>query len=135
MRVLIVDDQKNSSELAAQLRSAGHSVVGTVATSRDAAQLANENPIDVALIDIDMEDMGESADLAIDLAADRHIDVVLCTAKSDLARRCQSGAVGLLSKPFRAQDVLDGLSAISAVNSGHSAARFPSTFELLVSPQ
>lgn len=136
MRVLVVEDNATiASALADALAHADHNVVGLAKSSSEALRLAERHALDVALVDLDLERKAVGLDLTQRLTADLDLDVIICTAQPELARRVSSGAIGLIRKPFDPKDVVASLSVIEAVQSGAGSPPFPPSFELLVSPQ
>ena len=134
MRVLVVQDQ-TATEWADELADAGHELIGPARTSRDALRLAKSRKPDIAFVDLDAEGQAVVIELTEDLTADEHLDVIVCTAQPDIARRSQSGAIGLLSKPCSPRDVIASISIVAAMKDGERSPTLPPSFELLVSPQ
>jgi two-component system, response regulator PdtaR len=136
MRVLVVQDQTpTASGWLKELTNAGHELIGPARTSRDALQLAKTRDPDIAFVDLDAEGQALGLELTESLTADEHLDVIVCTEQPDIARRSQSGAMGLLSKPCSPQDVIASISIVAAMKDGERSSTLPPSFELLVSPQ
>lgn len=136
MRVLVVEDKAATAfVLANALTKAGHEVVGPARSTDEAMRLAADGRLDIALVDLDLERKAAGLDLTQQFTADLDVDVILCTGRPELARRSQSGAIGLISKPYDPKDVVKSLSVVQALKSGVSSPPLPPSFELLVSPQ
>jgi CheY-like chemotaxis protein len=103
---LVVAEQGKFTEwLTGVLTSAGYRVM-TASTPAAARRAAATRPPDAALIDTDISDGGDGAQLALELmdsSATRK--VVLMSARHD-GRHVRQAGVPLLRKPFLRQDVL-----------------------------
>ncbi|HVF16921.1 MAG TPA: response regulator, partial [Steroidobacteraceae bacterium] len=101
MRVLVVEDNAILAEvLSNALAQAGHEVIGPANSSAEAIQLAENEDPQIALVDLDLEKESIGLDVAEQLTGELDIEVIICTARPELARRASSGAMGLISKPF-----------------------------------
>jgi len=137
MRVLIVEDNVLLARVLTEaLTEAGHEVIGPASSSGEAIQLAENEDPQIALVDLDLERWSIGLDVAEELTAELDIDVIICTATPELARRGSSGAIGLISKPYDLRDVVKSLSIVQAFPSENQPSPLlPPSFELLVSPQ
>lgn len=137
VRILIVEDHNLVAfTLADELTEAGHDVIGPARTSEEALQEAELHRPHFAFVDLDLERKAIGLEVAQRLTADLGVSVVICTGNPALARRVQSGAIGLLSKPYFPSEAVDCLAIVEAAVAGRpSSERLPPSFELLVSPQ
>lgn len=114
MRILVVDDEKNiSNVLKAYLQQEGYHVT-TASNGIVALTLFKENPFDLVLLDLMLPGMsGEEICLAI-----RKISatpVIMLTAKVDEEERIQGlnlGADDYISKPFSPREVVARVRAV-----------------------
>jgi DNA-binding response OmpR family regulator len=97
-RVLVVeDDWIIAGAMASLLEAEGADVVGAAATLAEGAELAHSLPIDIALLDLNLQ--GEMADdLVVELATQQHVPVVVVTA-SDISPPVADSAFATLHKP------------------------------------
>lgn len=99
-RILIIEDEALvAMELRFVLEDLGHKVVGVAATSRSAQDLARENDIDLALVDIHLSDGPTGISLGRELGEDMGVTVLFMTANPGMVRNGVAGAIGVLSKP------------------------------------
>lgn len=106
--VLIVDDEEFILTLVRKaLKPDGYRFL-TAATGEEALRRAAEEPVDIALVDLNMPGM-TGLELLGHLQEDhRSVSSVILTAHGDLAaadEAMQRGAVGFVSKPFDPQDL------------------------------
>lgn len=137
MNVLVVEDHDVlASMLVEELTGAGHEVIGPAQTSGDALRLAEQHHPRFAFVDLDLERKAVGLELTERLTADLGVNVIICTAQPDIARRVQSGAIGLISKPYLPRDAVAGLAIVRSMVIGEmSLLQFPVSFELLINPQ
>lgn len=99
-RILIIEDEALvAMELQFVLEDLGHQVVGTAADAASAREIARENQIDLALVDIHLSDGPSGVALGRELAEDQAVTVLFVTANPGMVRQGLAGAVGVLSKP------------------------------------
>ena len=107
-RVLIVEDEfMVALELESVLEDLGYQVVGIAADSTAASQLAGLSP-DVALVDVNLRDGPTGAFVGQQLGK-LGIKVVFMTANPTLLGPGVPGTIGVLSKPYDANQVEDAL--------------------------
>lgn len=137
MNVLVVEDHHAvASMLVDELTGAGHEVIGPAQTPGEALRLAEQHHPTFAFVDVDLERKAIGLELTERLTADLGVNVIICTAQPDIARRVQSGAIGLISKPYLPRDAVAGLALVRSMVIGEmSLLQFPVSFELLISPQ
>ena len=105
-RILIIEDEALvAMELRFVLEDLGHKVVGVASTSKSAQNLARENEVDLALVDIHLSDGPTSISLGRELGQDMGVTVLFMTANPGMVRDGVAGAIGVLSKPTDEQAV------------------------------
>jgi len=118
VRILIVEDEfliaMETEEIVAAL---GHDVVGPVATSAEARQVAPG--CDFAFVDVRLADGETGPALADDLFTKHGITVVFTTGNPDLVMASRS-AVGVLPKPFDQEDISSAITYAVARRNGEN---------------
>ena len=105
-RILIIEDKALvAMELRFVLEDLGHKVVGVASTSKSAQNLARENEVDLALVDIHLSDGPTGISLGRELGQDMGVTVLFMTANPGMVREGVAGAIGVLSKPTDEQAV------------------------------
>ena len=103
LRILIVEDEAvTAADLHDELIAQGYEVAGTTGTAEDAIRLAEKDPPDLVLMDIQLAGSGDGI-LAASAMLHAAIPVIFLTAHYDartLARAKQAKPVGYISKPF-----------------------------------
>jgi signal transduction histidine kinase/DNA-binding response OmpR family regulator len=118
-RILLAEDNPVNQQLALRiLAKQGHSVE-LARTGREAVDKSAAQDFDVLLMDVQMPDMGglEATELIRDRERTngKHLPIIAVTAHAmaDDREHClAAGMDGYLSKPIRAQDVMDALDAV-----------------------
>ena len=101
LRVLVVEDQSILAlEIELVLRDLGHHVVGTATDLERSLALAASEPIDLALVDVNLSDGPTGPEIARRLSGEHGAVVVFLTANPEQIPSCFSGAIGVMSKPF-----------------------------------
>lgn len=130
MLVLVVEDEPISALSATyELEQAGHLVVGPAATLSEALRLARRYQPQLALVDIDLENMGDGIELARHLRG-LGIASVFMSAQHRLADRNSDLALGLLGKPFNPVDVPRSVAVIDALLQGEEPPPLPRSLQL-----
>ena len=117
-RVLIVDDEPYIRRiLSFKLRREGY--VTLEAHSAEAAEsVLGEEEVDLVLLDVALSTPTNGFDLAAELrrnARTQHLPIIMLTARgfaSDVLRGREVGAVGYITKPFTAEEVIRRVRAI-----------------------
>lgn len=116
--VLIVeDDGLLAEELAGELASAGHRVAGRASTAHGALDLAERVPVDVALVDVELDGQGFGGDVA-ELLLRRHgvrsvfVSAYLDPPNRDVLRTLDPYA--MLAKPHDPAELRAVLGAVRA---------------------
>jgi hypothetical protein len=105
-RILIIEDEALiAMELRFVLEDLGHKVVGVASTSKSAQNLARENEVDLALVDIHLSDGPTGISLGRELGQEMGVTVLFMTANPGMVRDGVAGAIGVLSKPTDEQAV------------------------------
>ena len=103
LRILIVEDEAvTAADLHDELIAQGYEVTGTTGTAEDAIRLAEKDPPDLVLMDIQLAGSGDGI-LAAAAMLHAEIPVIFLTAHYDartLARAKQARPVGYITKPF-----------------------------------
>ncbi|WP_269515846.1 response regulator [Brevundimonas subvibrioides] len=99
-RILIIEDEALvAMELRFVLEDLGHDVIGTVADARAARVMASRADIDLALVDIHLQDGPTGIELGRELGQDRGVTVLFMTANPGMVRDGVAGTIGVLTKP------------------------------------
>ncbi|HYE46570.1 MAG TPA: response regulator [Caulobacter sp.] len=109
-RVLIVEDEiLTALELEYVLTEQGYEVVGIAQDSASARALAASNPIDLALVDVNLRDGRTGVGLGAELARKCAAKVIYLTAHPLPPHERPQGVVGLLTKPSDEASVVGAL--------------------------
>jgi PAS domain S-box-containing protein len=104
-RILIVEDERVTAEdLCDTLTDLGYSVTAAVSSGADAIAQAEENPPDLALMDIHIEGQMDGTAAALVLRQRFNIPVIYLTAHADgptVALAKEAGPLGYITKPFQ----------------------------------
>lgn len=99
-RILIIEDEALvAMELRFVLEDLGHDVVAAVADACSAREIARENDVDLALVDIHLSDGPTGVGLGRELAQEFGVSVLFMTANPGMVRGGVAGTIGVLSKP------------------------------------
>ena len=116
-RILVVEDAfLVAMDLDTLLSSAGYEVVGPVGSVRQALGLIDGNPLDAALLDVNVTD-GHVFPAADALAA-RHVPFVFLTGHSHSVLPPQHRRCVLIAKPYSPEALLAALAAALAGTNG-----------------
>lgn len=98
-RILIIEDEALvAMELRFVLEDLGYEVAGVAADARTARNLVCESEIDLALVDIHLNDGPTGVELGRDLG-EQGVTVLYMTANPGMVRGGVRGTLGVLSKP------------------------------------
>ncbi len=104
-RILIVEDERVTAEdLRDILTDLGYSVTALVSNGADAIAEAEQNPPDIALMDIHIQGEMDGAAAAVVLRERFNVPVIYLTAHVDretVARAKDAGPLGYITKPFQ----------------------------------
>ena len=125
MRVLIVESEPLiAMSLAAELRLAGHEVLGPSIDAAEALCLAGEQHADIALVDAALEStMGMGAtELARMLQAHCEVPVLFLTTEPATTHEHSDAALGMISLPFDPSDIPQTIQAAQTLLRGEQPA-------------
>jgi two-component system, OmpR family, response regulator len=125
MRVLLVeDDRRIASDVAAALTAAGY-VVETVRDGEEAWFRGDTEDYGAVVLDLGLPGMDGLAVLKRWRANERHMPVLILTARGSWAERVDgidAGADDYLPKPFRMEELLARLRSIVRRSAGHATS-------------
>lgn len=99
-RILIIEDEALvAMELRFVLEDLGHQVVATASDAQTARDVAAENEIDLALVDIHLSDGATGIELGRELGQYRGVTVLFMTANPGMVRDGVAGTIGVITKP------------------------------------
>lgn len=111
-RILIVEDEPHIRRiLTFKLRREGY-VIFEAQSAEDAERLLSEEDVDLVLLDVALSTPTNGFDLAAGLrrnARTQHLPIIMLTARgfaADILRGREVGAVGYITKPFSAEEVV-----------------------------
>ena len=117
--VLLVEDHASFRQAAASVfeREVGFEVVGQAGSLAEARKMLEQEPPDVAVIDLILPD-GYGWDLIKELrAANRRAQALVLTAelgRAEMARAVENGAAGILHKTAELEEVVEAVQRLSA---------------------
>ena len=118
LKVLIVEDEFFIAlDAEDQVRSLGHTVVGTAVSAEQAIQLAGREKPDVVLMDIRLVGPADGITAALEIRSRYGVEAIFVTANTDpstLARAQSIGPVGVLQKPLTKERLAAHLSLLAA---------------------
>lgn len=130
MVILIVEDEPICVMSATwELEQAGHQVLEPAATIEQAMRFARQHRPDLALVDIDLEDMGDGLQLARQL---RELDIpsVFVSAQDAVANLNKGLALGFICKPYDPADIPRSVAVINALLHGEALPTQPRALRL-----
>lgn len=131
MRILVVEDNYLlAASLATTLADAGHEVVGPAASIDDALQLAEVQPPELALLDIELQGGGSGVDLARELLLRWNLPCLFVSGTAEQARANQDLALGYVPKPYGPETVLASVEVAKLLGDGKRPESIPGGLEL-----
>lgn len=112
-KVLIVEDEIFVALEIEQIVEDAGFVVGAIAADREAA-LASADDCDIALVDLNLRDGPTGPQIGMELAARHGIRVIYVTANPAQIGEASVAALGVITKPFRAQSITATLQLAAA---------------------
>jgi two-component system, response regulator PdtaR len=104
LRVLIVEDEFFIAlDAEEQVKSLGHTVVGTAVSAEQAIQLAGQEKPDVVLMDIRLVGPTDGVTAALEIRSLYGVEAIFVTANTDpstLARALSINPIAVLQKPL-----------------------------------
>ena len=132
LRILIVEDERLiAMQLEDDITDAGHEVVGSAMSSREAIRLAERTRPDLALVDIHLADGPTGVEVVRQLAGPDNV-VVFMTSNVKRIPADFAGAAGVLNKPVSTHGLHQALRFIRARMENDAGAAKPSS--LTVAP-
>ena len=117
LKVLIVEDEFFIAlDAEEQVRSLGHTVVGTAVSAEQAIQIAGEAQPDVVLMDIRLVGPIDGIAAALEIRSRYGIEAIFVTANTDpstLARAESIRPIAVLQKPLTKQRLAPQLARLS----------------------
>ena len=112
MRVLIVEDEPLiAMSLAAELRLAGHEVLGPSGDAAEALCLAGEQEAELALIDTGLNSSMDAVELARMLRAQCDVSALFLTTEPTYFNEHSDAALGMIVLPFDPADITQSIQA------------------------
>jgi DNA-binding response OmpR family regulator len=112
MRVLIVEDEPLiAMSLAAELRLAGHEVLGPSGDAAEALCLAGEQEAELALIDTALNSSMDAVELARMLRAQCDVATLFLTTEPTFFNEHADAALGMIALPFDPADITQTVQA------------------------
>jgi DNA-binding NarL/FixJ family response regulator len=136
MRVLIVEAEPLIAlSLAAELRIAGHEVLGPSSDVDEALRLASDRPIDLALIDAEIAGAMTGIELARTLNAQCDIRSLLLTTEKLNGELHADAAIGAVALPFDPADIPHTVLAVASALKGDAppSRNIPNSLQLFES--
>jgi DNA-binding response OmpR family regulator len=119
MRVLIVEDEPLIAlSLAAELKLAGHEVIGPSADADEALCLLERQRADLALIDVNLQGQMDGIDLARALRMECQLPVLLLTNEPSVTYEQAHAALGMITLPFDPSDLPESIHVAQIVMEG-----------------
>ena len=123
MRVLIVESEPLiAMSLAAELKLAGHEVLGPSIDAAEALCLAGEQHADIALVDAALEGTMGATELARMLQAHCEVPVLFLTTEPAMTHEHADAALGMISLPFDPSDIPQTIQAAQTLLRGEQPA-------------
>lgn len=111
--ILIAEDNTIiAMVMESDLKSAGYEVAGIVGRVDRGLKIAQSRPIDLALIDIDLQSGDSGVDLANALKERHHVPSVFVSGQDAIAQSNREAALGLIRKPFKSAQFVAAVEAI-----------------------
>lgn len=117
-RVLLCEDEGLTiMMLQKALRAHGYQVVGQASTATEAIRIATSTPLDLILMDINLQGPMDGIEATRRIITDRFVPIIMLTALVDkvhVQRAFEAGACGYISKPVTSLNLMPMLSVILA---------------------
>src|SRR6476620_4601914 len=130
MVILIVEDEYLIGlALALVLAIAGHHIVGPAASANEALQLAQAERPELAYVDINNNGDRDGVDVAR-LLTEHGTTCIFLTAQLDRARAAKDVAVGVITKPYDPNALLQTVEVAADIRTGLIPTMVPRHLEL-----
>ncbi len=135
LKILIVEDQiLIAKQVEVIALAAGHRVVGIAGTLSEACRLALASQLDVALVDLSLNDGVTGTAVGKFVKEACKAQVVYMTANMRRLPSDFEGALGVVEKPFTRGDLVSALGFIDAfVREGQMPEKVPTSIKLACS--
>lgn len=132
LKILIVEDEALlAMELEDIVHDAGHTVVGSAVSFREATDVLSSEEPDIALVDINLSDGPTGIDVARYIGEHCRSTVVFLTANPKRIPGDFAGALGVIAKPYTVHGLMAALQYLEeGVRRPPPAARCPIGFSL-----
>ena len=131
MRVLIVEDEPLIAiSLAAELKHAGHEVLGPSGDANEALCLLEQQCADLALIDVDLHGSMGGVELARALQANSETPALLLTSDPAETHASSDAALGMITMPFDPADILESIQVAQVLIEGGQPPTPPHSLRL-----
>ena len=121
-KVLIVEDEFIVAlHLKLMLKRLGFETVGIAPDAKTAFAMAEQHP-DIALVDVNLRDGATGPGIGTALARKFGASVLFVTANPRQLNNVDSGAVGVMSKPFNDNEIGTVLEFLMSHREGHATA-------------
>jgi CheY-like chemotaxis protein len=131
LNVLIVEDEAIVAvELELAVEDAGSRVAGVAGDLKEAMEAAERQPIDIALVDINLRDGRTGVLIASRLAREHGVSVIFLTANADLVPPGFPDALGVYPKPYDPGAVVELIGYAAAVRGHKAPPRPPRRFRM-----
>src|SRR6476469_9812747 len=130
MVILIVEDEYFIGlALALVLAAAGHHTVGPATSADEALQLAQAERPELAFVDININGDRDGVDVAR-LLTEHGTTCIFLTAQLDRARAARDVAVGVITKPYDPNALLQTVEVAADIRTGLIPTTVPRHLEL-----
>jgi len=120
MKILIIEDEIFPAlHLEAVVHELGCTVVGIAPDAATALELAAQQPVDLALVDLNLRDGLTGPDIARQIATRYGTKVFYLTANPGQAPLNFDGALGVVTKPFEDKAIAEAIDAVRRSASSH----------------
>jgi two-component system, OmpR family, response regulator PhoP len=124
MRVLVIEDETELRELLGRALKREGFAVDLCADGTDGVFYATEYPIDLAIIDLGLPGRSGMEIVRDVRKQERKFPILILTARSDWQDKVQAlelGADDYVTKPFRLEELMARVHALSRRSAGHAA--------------
>ncbi|WP_339930541.1 response regulator [uncultured Brevundimonas sp.] len=133
MRILVVeDDAILGLATTAVLEDTGHVISGPAFDVAGALEVAANTRSDLALVDINLAGNDEGIGLARELRDKFGIPTLFVSGQPAVARANMDVALGILNKPFAAEDLVATARVAEALLAGNCPLGLPPALEIFV---
>lgn len=120
MKIMIVEDEALLAlELASELESVGHEIVGEATCLKDAVKIIDSRSFDLAFVDLHLADGFTGIEIGDHLNA-RRIPFVFVTGNVKRIPADYCGAIGAIEKPYTVNGLKNAVSFIERLIAGEA---------------